>query len=70
MEDRARLVTLRGFGGAGKTRLAVELAGRVRAQFPDGGWMLSLAPLTSGDDLAAKVAGLFGVGAAALWAER
>src|ERR1700756_1042672 len=31
-----RLVTLTGAGGAGKTRLAVEIAGRIAAEFSDG----------------------------------
>ncbi len=30
LQDHARLITLRDFGGAGKTRLALELADRVR----------------------------------------
>jgi predicted ATPase/DNA-binding SARP family transcriptional activator len=38
----ARLVTLTGTGGAGKTRLAVEAAERVLADFPDGVWLIDL----------------------------
>jgi predicted ATPase/class 3 adenylate cyclase len=39
----SRLVTLTGAGGAGKTRLAVELAGRVGTQFADGAWLADLS---------------------------
>ncbi|TMF11987.1 MAG: ATP-binding protein, partial [Chloroflexi bacterium] len=34
----ARIVTLTGTGGAGKSRLAAELAGATRDAWPDGVW--------------------------------
>jgi predicted ATPase/DNA-binding SARP family transcriptional activator len=46
----ARLVTLTGPGGSGKTRLSQEAAESVEAGYPDGVWMAELAPL---DDPAA-----------------
>ncbi|GEC08112.1 SARP family transcriptional regulator [Streptomyces spinoverrucosus] len=41
----ARHVTLTGSGGVGKTRLALETAGRLAADFPDGAWLVELAAL-------------------------
>ena len=40
-----RLVTLTGAGGCGKTRLALEVAGRLRGTFPDDALFVPLAPL-------------------------
>jgi predicted ATPase len=40
-----RLVTLTGTGGAGKTRLAVELAGQLVNEFQDAVWYVDLAPV-------------------------
>ncbi|WP_405809939.1 winged helix-turn-helix domain-containing protein [Streptomyces sp. NBC_01520] len=42
---RARLVTLLGPGGAGKTRLSQEAAETVAASWPDGVWFVELAPV-------------------------
>ncbi|MYZ41062.1 BTAD domain-containing putative transcriptional regulator, partial [Streptomyces sp. SID4917] len=42
---RARLVTLLGPGGAGKTRLSQEAAERVAEDWPDGVWFAELAPV-------------------------
>ncbi|MFJ2203505.1 AfsR/SARP family transcriptional regulator [Streptomyces violaceusniger] len=43
--DGARLVTLTGPGGSGKTRLSEEAAATVTAGYPDGVWVAELAPL-------------------------
>ncbi|MFN2521153.1 MAG: AAA family ATPase [Candidatus Limnocylindria bacterium] len=42
---RARLVTLTGPGGVGKTRLAKQIALEAAADTPGGAWFLDLAPL-------------------------
>jgi predicted ATPase/class 3 adenylate cyclase/DNA-binding CsgD family transcriptional regulator len=44
--DENRLVTLTGAGGAGKTRLAVEIAAQLTTQVRDGVWYVDLAPIT------------------------
>ncbi len=41
-----RLLTLTGAGGAGKTRLAIEVAGWLIDAFPDGAWLVELAALS------------------------
>src|SRR3984957_5205213 len=41
-----RLVTLTGAGGAGKTRLAIQVAGQLSGEFDDGVWYVDLAPIT------------------------
>ena len=41
-----RLMTLTGPGGAGKTRLALETGRALAPRFPDGVWLVPLAPVT------------------------
>ena len=50
-----RLVTVLGPGGAGKTRLALEAAGRLRGRYPGGTWLVDLAPVTEPAEVAAAV---------------
>ncbi|MFE5854160.1 BTAD domain-containing putative transcriptional regulator [Streptomyces sp. NPDC056500] len=52
---RARLVTLLGPGGAGKTRLSTEAAEGVVAGAPDGVWLVELAPVDDPDDVPESV---------------
>jgi predicted ATPase/DNA-binding CsgD family transcriptional regulator len=45
MLEQARLVTLIGMGGVGKTRLALRVAADAQRAFPDGAWLVELAGL-------------------------
>jgi predicted ATPase/DNA-binding SARP family transcriptional activator len=56
----ARLVTLTGPGGAGKTRLASEAAARMLEQMPDGVWVVELGSVVDPVDLPQAVLSLFG----------
>jgi predicted ATPase/DNA-binding SARP family transcriptional activator len=56
----ARLVTLTGPGGAGKTRLAAEAAARLLDRTPDGVWMVELGSVVDPVDLPQAVLSLFG----------
>ena len=40
------MVTLTGAGGAGKTRLAIQVAEQMAGEFGDGVWYVDLAPIT------------------------
>jgi len=56
----ARLVTLTGAGGCGKTRLALGVAEVLHPDFPDGVWWVSLAALFDGALVAGAVAEVVG----------
>jgi len=57
-----RMVTVTGPGGAGKTRLAGEVAGRVTARFADGVWLAELATVSDPAQIAAVVGTALGIG--------
>ena len=56
-----RLVTLTGVGGVGKTRLAVEVAGQLADEFPDGVWFFELAAVTDPAAVPDAVAAVLGI---------
>src|SRR5215472_10301171 len=57
----ARLVTVTGAGGAGKTRLAVEFAAAAAGRFDDGAWLAGLAGITDPGLVPAQVMAALGV---------
>jgi predicted ATPase/DNA-binding CsgD family transcriptional regulator len=56
-----RLVTVTGPGGAGKTRLAGEVARRVAGRFADGVWLAELAAVRDPAEVVAAVAAALGI---------
>jgi non-specific serine/threonine protein kinase len=58
---QCRLVTVTGPGGAGKTRLAGEVARRVAGRFADGVWLAELAAVQDPAEVTAAVAAALGI---------
>jgi predicted ATPase len=58
-----RLVTLTGVGGVGKTRLALQTAAGVTGEFPDGVWLVELAPVGDPAAVADAMATTLGIAA-------
>jgi predicted ATPase/class 3 adenylate cyclase/DNA-binding CsgD family transcriptional regulator len=56
-----RLVTLTGAGGAGKTRLAIQMAGQLAREFSGGVWYVDLAPITDAELVPTTAARAFGL---------
>ena len=56
-----RMVTLTGAGGVGKTRLAVQVAGELIGEFPDGVWFVELAPVADAVAVVQAVASVLSV---------
>jgi predicted ATPase/class 3 adenylate cyclase len=61
----ARVVTLTGVGGVGKTRLALQVAAQVAPRFGDGTWLCELASVRDGACVDDAVAAVFSVTARA-----
>jgi non-specific serine/threonine protein kinase len=58
---KTRLVTLVGFGGMGKSRLAMEVAASLLAEYSHGVWLAEMAPLTDPRLVPQAVASALGV---------
>jgi predicted ATPase/class 3 adenylate cyclase len=56
-----RMVTLTGAGGAGKTRLALEIAGQLVDEYRDGVWFVNLAPVTDAENVTPTVSRALGL---------
>lgn len=61
MLESERMVTLIGGGGSGKTRLGLKMADLVLGRYPDGVWLVELAPLTEGTLVQKQLAQVLGV---------
>ena len=59
--ENARLLTLIGPGGTGKTRLSIQLGTEMLSQFADGVWFFELAPLADPALILQTVASVLGV---------
>src|SRR6266508_780507 len=62
-----RLVTVVGAGGAGKTRLAVELASELLDAYPDGVWFADLATVSDPGLADVAIAATFGLPGEVVW---
>jgi predicted ATPase/class 3 adenylate cyclase len=62
---QARVVTLTGPGGVGKTRLALQAAGQAAPRFADGAWLCELAPVRDPAGVDDAVAAVFSLTARA-----
>lgn len=59
--SRARLITLVGSGGSGKTRLALQVAGYLAGDYPDGVWFVDLATINDPSSVTQATASAVGV---------
>ena len=57
----ARLLTLTGVGGTGKTRLALQVASEVIDAFADGVYFVDLAPVTAAESVAKAIGNALGI---------
>jgi predicted ATPase/class 3 adenylate cyclase len=57
----ARVVTLTGVGGVGKTRLAMQIAGELLPEFSDGAWLVELGGVVDSEVVDEQLAEALGV---------
>ena len=58
---KGRLVTILGAGGLGKTRLSLQAAADVMDDYPDGIWLVELAPIADARMVPQAIASVLGV---------
>lgn len=56
-----RMLTLTGMGGAGKTRLALQIAAEVLDEYSDGVWLIELAPISDPALVPQQIASVLGL---------
>jgi predicted ATPase/DNA-binding SARP family transcriptional activator len=66
--ERSRLLTILGTAGVGKTTLALELARRLEANYPQGAWIVGLGPIGDPQRVHGVTAEVLGVPEAAMGA--
>ncbi|MEO6913993.1 MAG: adenylate/guanylate cyclase domain-containing protein, partial [Candidatus Baltobacteraceae bacterium] len=59
--ETARLLSLVGTGGVGKSRLALQLAANLLKRFTDGVWLVDLSLIRESDAVAAETAAILGL---------
>ncbi len=59
--SNAKLLTLIGPGGTGKTRLSVQIGSEQISNFKDGVWMVELAPISDTANIVSAIASVFDV---------
>ncbi len=61
LAGQARVLTLWGAGGIGKTRLALRLLANLADQYPDGTWFADLSDMREPDLVVSRIASVIGV---------
>ena len=60
--EGARLLTLIGPGGTGKTRLSIQLGSKLLSSFKDGVWLVEFAPISDPSLIMQTIASTFDIG--------